>query len=134
MQRDVNTGVGWLRQAAEKGNPYAQYTLGKMYLQGNELPQDKKEAQRWLESSAAQGNVYAQYLIDRMDEQHDPSIMMAATRLLHHASRIFRERAMTENPKGIRMDSRRRKQVLQKRLALGHKIDDHEEQVQGQVM
>ena len=134
VQSDINTGVAWLRQAAEQGNPYAQYTLGKMYLQGNELPQDKKEAQRWLESSAAQGNVYAQYLIDRMDEQHDPSIMMAATRLLHHASRIFRERAMTENPKGIRVDSRRRKQLLQKRLAMGHKIDDHEEPVQGQTM
>ena len=103
-----------------------------MYLQGNELPQDNKEALRWLESSAAQGNVYAQYLIDRMDEQRDSSIMMAATRLLHHASRIFRERSMTENPKGIRVDSRRRKQLLQKRLALGHKIDDHEEQTQGQ--
>lgn len=134
VQSDINTGVAWLRQAAEHGNPYAQYTLGKMYLQGNELPQDKKEAQRWLESSAAQGNVYAQYLIDRMDEQHNPSIMMAATRLLHHASRIFRERAMTENPKGIRVDSRRRKQLLQKRLAMGHKIDDHEEPVQGQTM
>lgn len=132
VQRDINTGVAWLRQAAEKGNPYAQFTLGKLYLQGNELPQDKKEALRWLESSAAQGNVYAQYLIDRIDEQHNPSIMMAATRLLHHASRIFRERAMTENPKGIRVDSHRRKQLLQKRLAMGHKIDDHEEPTQGQ--
>lgn len=132
VQRDINTGVAWLRQAAEKGNPYAQFTLGKLYLQGNELPQDKKEALRWLKSSAAQGNVYAQYLIDRIDEQHDPSIMMAATRLLHHASRIFRERAMTENPKGIRVDSHRRKQLLQKRLAMGHKIDDHEEPTQGQ--
>ena len=132
VQRDMNTGVTWLRQAAEQGNPYAQYTLGKLYLQGREIPQDKKEARRWLESSAAQGNVYAQYLIDRMDEQRDPSIIMAATRLLHHASRIFRESAMTENPKGIRVDSRRRKQLLQKRLALGHKIDDHEEQRQGQ--
>lgn len=130
-QRNINTGIAWLRQAAEKGNPHAQFTLGKLYLQGREIPQDKKEALRWLESSAAQGNVYAQYLIDRMDEQRDPSIIMAATRLLHHASRIFRERAMTENPKGIRVDSRRRKQLLQKRLALGHKIDDHEEQTQG---
>lgn len=127
VQRDMNTGLAWLRQAAEQGNPYAQYTLGKMYIQGREIPQDKKEALRWLESSAAQGNAYAQYLIDRIDEQHDPSIMTAATRLLHHASRIFRERAMTENPKGIRVDSRRRKQLLQKRLALGHKIDDHED-------
>ena len=130
----MNTGVAWLRQAAEQGNPYAQYALGKIYLQGREIPQDKKEALRWLESSAAQGNVYAQYLIDHIDEQRDPSIMMAATRLLHHASHIFRERAMTENPKGIRVDSRRRKQLLQKRLALGHKIDDHEEPTQGRQL
>lgn len=134
VQRDTNAGIAWLRQSAEHGNLYAQYTLGKMYLQGHELPQDKKEALRWLESSSAQGNVYAQYLIDRMDEQSDPSVKMAATRLLHHASRIFRERAMTENPKGIRADSRRRKQLLQKRLALGHKIDDHEEQTQGHTL
>lgn len=133
VEQDMDTGIVWLRQAAELGNQYAQYTLGKLCLQGREIPQDKEEALRWLESSAAQGNVYAQYLIDRMDEQRDPSIMMAATRLLHHASHIFRERAMTENPKGIRVDSRRRKQLLQKRLALGHKIDDHEEPVQGQT-
>ena len=134
VQRDINTGVAWLRQAAEQSNPYAQYALGKLYLQGREVPQDKEKALRWLESSAAQGNVYAQYLIDRMDEQRDPSILLAAMKLLHHASRIFREKVMTENPKGIRMDSRRRKQLLQKRLAMGHKIADHEEQIQGQVM
>lgn len=134
VQRDMNTGLAWLRHSAEQGNSYAQYALGKMYLQGRDIPQDNEEALRWLESSAAQGNINAQYLIDRMDEQSDPSVMMAATRLLHHASRIFRERAMTENPKGIRVDSRRRKQLLQKRLAMGHKIDDHEEQVQEQTM
>ena len=133
-EKDVATAVAWFRQAAEQENPYAQYTLGKLYLQGREVPQDKDEALRWLELSAAQGNVYAQYLIDRMDEQRDPSILLAATKLLHHASRIFREQAATTNPQGIRMDSRRRKQLLQKRLALGHKIDDHEEQVQGQQL
>ena len=132
VERDTDTGIAWLKQAAEQGNPYAQYALGKLYLQGREIPQDKEKALRWLESSAAQGNVYAQYLIDRMDEQKDPSILLAATKLLHHASRVFREQAMTTNPQGVRMDSRRRKQILQKRLAMGHKIDDHEEQIQGQ--
>ena len=132
VQRDMNTGVAWLRQSAEQGNPYAQYTLGKMYLQGNELPQDKEEALRWLEFSAAQGNVYAQYLIDRMEETQDASIMLAATKLLHHASHVFREQMPPANPQGIRIDSRRRKQLLQKRLAMGHKIDDHEESGQRQ--
>ena len=132
VEKDTATAVAWFRQAAEQGDPYAQYTLGKLYLQGREVPQDREEALRWLKSSAAQGNVYAQYLIDRIEEQRDPSILLAATKLLHHASRIFREQAMSTNPQGIRMDSRRRKQLLQKRLALGHKIDDHEEQMQGQ--
>ena len=134
VEKDTATAVAWFRQAAEQGDPYAQYTLGKLYLQGREVPQDREEALHWLERSAAQGNVYAQYLIDRMDEQRDPSILLAATKLLHHASRIFREQAATTNPQGIRMDSRRRKQLLQKRLALGHKIDDHEEQAQEQQL
>ena len=132
VERDVMTGLAWIRSAAEQGNQYAQYALGKLYLQGREIPQNKEEALRWLESSAAQGNVYAKVLIDRIDEQRDPSIMLATTKLLHHASRIFREQATPANPKGVRMDSRRRKQLLQKRLAMGHKIDDHEDQAQGQ--
>lgn len=132
VEKDTATAVAWFQQAAEHGNPYAQYILGKLYLQGREVPQDREEALHWLRLSAAQGNVYAQYLIDRIEEQRDPSILLAATKLLHHASRIFREQAMSTNPQGIRMDSRRRKQLLQKRLALGHKIDDHEEQMQGQ--
>ena len=134
VEKNEKTAVAWFQQAAEHGNPYAQYVLGKLYLQGREVPQDKEEALRWLTLSAAQGNVYAQYLIDRIEEQRDPSMMLAATKLLHHASRIFREQVPPSNPQGIRMDSRRRKQLLQKRLALGHKIDDHEEQAQGQQL
>ena len=132
--KNENTAVAWFQQAAEHGNLYAQYVLGKLYLQGREVPQDKEEALHWLRLSAVQGNVYAQYLIDRIEEQHDPAILLAATKLLHHASRIFREQVPPSNPQGIRIDSRRRKQLLQKRLALGHKIDDHEDQVQSQTV
>lgn len=131
-EKNENTAVAWFQQAAEHGNTYAQYVLGKLYLQGREVPQDREEALHWLSLSAAQGNVYAQHLIDRIEEQRDPSIILAATKLLHHASRIFREQAPPSNPQGIRMDSHRRKQLLQKCLALGNKIDDHEDQVQGQ--
>ena len=44
---------------------------------------------------------------------------------------IFRENvALSSNPMGIRIDSKRRKKLMQKRLALGHKQGDHE-QAQG---
>jgi hypothetical protein len=41
---------------------------------------------------------------------------------------IFRDNACPPaNPAGIRIDSKRRKKLLEKRLAMGHKADDHEE-------
>lgn len=132
FEDDEPVSVEELEAAAAHGDGSAMYRLGMLYLQGREVSQDKEKALRWLERSAAQGNVYAQYLIDRINEQRDPAILLAATRLLHHASHVLREQAMSTNPKGIRADSRRRRQLLQKRLALGHKIDDHEELPQGQ--
>ena len=43
--------------------------------------------------------------------------------------RIFRDNGMVPvSPLGLRMDSKRRKKLMAKRLALGHKADDHEEQ------
>lgn len=129
VEKDTDTALQYFTAAAELGNPYAQYALGKLYLQGREVPRDTETALRWLECSAAQGNVYAQYLIDCADEYRDPSLLLSATKLLHHMSRIFQNNAPPANPQGIRMDSKRRRQLLEKRLALGHKIDDHEDYV-----
>ena len=57
-------------------------------------------------------------------------MMLAATKLLHHMSRIFRDNSVPpHNPAGIRIDSKRRKRLTEKRMAMGHKADDHEEQV-----
>lgn len=84
----------------------------------------------WFTRSAAQGNAYAQFFLDRFDQFRDPSVMLAATKLLHHMSRIFRDNSMPpRNPAGIRIDSKRRKRLTEKRMAMGHKADDHEEQV-----
>ena len=54
-------------------------------------------------------------------------LLNSTIRLFHHIGRIFRDNAMPpSNPMGIRMDSKRRKKLMQKRMALGHKQDDHE--------
>ena len=123
--------VEYFQRAAQRGNQYAQYALGKLYLQGTEdIPRDKEEALRWLELSAAQGNPYAQYLVDHADDGQNPSILLSATRLLHHMSRIFRDNSVAPaNPQGLRIDSRRRRYLQEKRIAMGHKPDDHEEYV-----
>ena len=133
LTRDPANAVNFFEAAARSGNQYAQYALGKLRLQGREIPRDKEEALRWLELSAAQGNPYAQYLIDHADDGQDPSILLSTSRLLHHMSRIFRDNSMPPaNPQGLRIDSHRRRYLQEKRMALGHKPDDHEEYVQTQ--
>ena len=49
-------------------------------------------------------------------------------------SRIFRDNAVTDaTHRGMQIDRKRRKQLQEKRIAMGHKPDDHEEE-QGQTM
>lgn len=58
---DPETGLALLKEAAEKGNEYAQYRLGKILLQGELCEQDIRSGIYWLEKSAAQDNEWAEY-------------------------------------------------------------------------
>ena len=90
---------------------------------------DEERAIHWLTRSAEQGNQYAQYLLNHLEENRPPSAMLAVTRLLHHMSRIFRDNSVPKSrPGGIQIDRKRLKKLQEKRMALGHKPDDHEEQ------
>lgn len=51
----------------------------------------------------------------------------AVIQLLHHMSRVFRGN-MPVIPSALRIDSKRRRRLQEKRMAMGHKRDDHEEQ------
>ena len=56
-------------------------------------------------------------------------LLNSTVRLFHQMGQIFRDNAAPpSNPMGIRIDSKRRKKLMQKRLALGHKQDDHEQE------
>ena len=124
--REIEEAVRWLTASAEQGNRYAQYALGKLYLMGKEVPRYPEAAVRWFTLSAAQGNEYAQYFLDHMDE--GLSIFSCATRLLHHLSGIFRE----QNSRGpgktfVLTDRKLRQRIREKKIAMGHKPDDHED-------
>ena len=56
-------------------------------------------------------------------------LLKSTIRLFHQMGQIFRDNAAPpSNPMGIRVDSKRRKKLMQKRLAMGHKQDDHEQE------
>ena len=121
--------VHWFHLSAEQGNPFAQYMLGKLYLDGKVVPRDQEQAMQWFWRSATQGNRYAQFFLDRQNNLRLPGVMLSVTRLLYHLSRVFRENSLpTAGPGIIQIDRKRLQQLREKRIALGHKPDDHPEQ------
>ena len=128
-KQDAAGAVEWFTRSAEQGNPYAQYLLGKLYLTEKEVPRDEEQAVQWLTRSAEQGNEYARYLLDHREEQRPPDVMLAVTRLLYHMSRVFQDNSLPKSrPGGIQIDRKRLRKLREKKIAQGHKPDDHEEQ------
>ena len=62
---DPETGLALLKEAAEKGNEYAQYRLGKILIQGDLCEQDIRSGIYWLEKSVAQDNEWAEYYLGK---------------------------------------------------------------------
>lgn len=133
--KDAETAVSYLRQAADNDNAYAQYLLGKLYLMGEGVPKDPDTAYEWFVAARDNGHAYAEFFMKRMERQEDlppPNILLSATRLLYHMGNIFRDSAPAPVATGVQIDRKRLAQMRQKRIALGHKPDDHElEQQQG---
>ena len=129
VPKSTDKAVGCFRSSAEQGNPFAQYMLGKLYLDGKVVPRDQEQAMQWFWRSATQGNRYAQFFLDRQNDLRPPGVMLSVTRLLHHLSQIFRENSLPATGPGIiQIDRKRLQQLREKRIALGHKPDDHPEQ------
>ena len=132
--KDAETAVSYLRQAADNGSAYAQYLLGKLTLMGEGVPKNMDAAYEWFAAARDNGHAYAEFFMKRMErgEQEPPSVLLASTRLLYHMGNIFRDNAPASAATGVQIDRKRLALLRQKRVALGHKPDDHEpEQQQG---
>ena len=132
VSKDAAAAVGYLWQAANDGNAYAQYLLGKLYLMGEGVLKDTDAAYEWFAAARDNGHGYAEFFMERMehDEQTPPSVLLSATRLLYHMGNIFRDNAPAPAATGVQIDRKRLAQLRQKRVALGHKPDDHEPEQQ----
>ena len=62
-------------------------------------------------------------------EYHAPTVGETVVRMLHHMSGIFEDNSKLDQiHRGLQIDHKRRQELQRKRLAMGHKPDDHEEQ------
>ena len=100
-----------------------------MLFRSEDIPQDMGQAVYWLTQAAEQGHAHAQILLERQDSPSLPSAILAVNSLLHSIGRIFQDNARTmDSTQGQHTDRKLRRRIQEKKIAMGHKPDDHEEQ------
>ena len=136
VTKDVETAVFYLNQAANNGNAYAQYLLGKLTLMGEGVPKDMDAAYEWFAAARDNGHTYAEFFMKRMErgEQEPPNILLSATRLLYHMGDIFRDNAPAPAANGVQIDHKRLQRLREKKMAMGHKWNDHENELNYKYM
>ena len=123
LPKDREKAVYYFEQAARQDNPCAQYALGKIFL----AEHDTERGMAYMEQAAENGSECAWLFLNRRDSLTEPQLMLAATRLLYHMGRIFQDNSLPQTGAVQHIDRKRRQKLQAKRIAHGHKPDDHEE-------
>lgn len=63
QEGNISEAMECFTMSAEQGNTYAQYRLGRLYLDGTEVDKDIDAAVHWLSKAVEQDNEYAQYTL-----------------------------------------------------------------------
>ena len=136
-----DTLEGYYKNRPRQHNPLSQQKEFRAIK--NAIIQEAERLRCQLEESSAQTSANPMLVTENTSSPTSHSVRLpseyllnSTIRLFHQMVQIFRENATPpSNPMGIRIDSKRRKKLMQKRLAMGHKQDDHEqEQGYGQVI
>lgn len=125
IPKDAEKALHWLWESVKQKNQYAQYLLGKMLLFGKETDRDVETGIALLSASAEQGNVYAARLLQSYysGRLRNPSLGMAAVRLLSQLGRMFTDR-LRRNEDGQRavIEKKLRQKIEEKKQAHGMKM------------
>ena len=131
-----DTLEGYYKNRPRQHNPLSQQKEFRAIK--NAIIQEAERLRLKLEESSAQTSAnpaltdeHISSITSQFARLPSEYLLNLTVRLFHQMGQIFRDNAAPpSNPMGIRVDSKRRKKLIQKRLAMGHKQDDHE-QAQG---
>ena len=131
-----DTLEGYYKSKPRQHNPLSQQKEFRAIK--NAIIQEAERLRCQLEESSAQTSAnplltdeHISSITSQFARLPSEYLLNSTVRLFHQMGQIFRDNtAPPSNPMGIRIDSKRRKKLMQKRLAMGHKQDDHE-QAQG---
>ena len=124
VEKDVQKAVELFTLAAMQGNSFAAFALGKMYLSDDPaLSRNVAAALKWITNAA-------EHYLKHMDGPMGQSPAAAVITLFHSLANIFREQ--NQLPSGgimVAVDRKLLRKIKAKKIAQGHKADDHEPKI-----
>ena len=124
--------VGFYELAAEQGNTYAEYQLGKMYCFGEDIPRNLEVGTEWLKSAADHGNPHATPLLRYVQEQTQAMAVQGAFGLLKGLARMIRSEGEQEYHYKHHVESKLMQQIREKKQALGISSEQEEQGIRMQ--
>lgn len=119
-REETNKAILYFQQAAEDGNSFAEYQLGRIYYFGKGVRMDREKGLEYLKESEAHGNEYAANLLQVIQQQHTWGVASCTTSLIAQLARIFQEQDQKQTQRQRpRVDRKHRRELEEKKMAMG---------------
>ena len=123
LKTDIQKAIPMFELAAEQGNAYAEYQLGKIYCFGQGVPQNLEVGMDWLKTSANHGNEYASALLEKVQNHIHRQTTSAVFRLFRGLAGLIQASANRHIHRRDSIDRKQRLKIEEKKQAHGQRSD-----------
>ena len=135
LKTDIQKAISMFELAAEQGNSYAEYQLGKIYCFGQGVPQNLEAGIEWLKVSASHGNEYASALLEKVQNHIHRQTTSAVFGLFRGLAGMIQTSANNFIRRRNSIDRKQRQKIEEKKQAHGQRSSGHEyDSNEGQTM
>lgn len=126
LKTDIQKAISMFELAAEQGNSYAEYQLGKIYYFGQGAPQNLEVGMEWLRASASHGNEYASALLEKVQNHIHRQTASAVFGLFRGLAGMIQTSANNFIRRRNSIDRKQRQKIEEKKQALGQRSSGYE--------
>ena len=126
LKTDIQKAIYMFELAAEQGNSYADYQLGKIYCFGQGVPQNLEVGMEWLKASASHGNEYAAQLLEKVQQHVHRQTTSAVFGLFRGLAGMIQTSANHFIRRRNSIDRKQRQKIEEKKQAHGQRSSGQE--------
>ena len=135
LKTDIQKAISMFELAAEQGNSYAEYQLGKLCCFGQGVPQNLEVGTDWLRASASHGNASAADLLGKVQNHIHQQTTSAVFGLFRGLAGMIQSSANEHIHRRHSIDRKLRQKIEEKKQAHGQRSNGYEhDNNEGQTM